>query len=92
MASADLFDRPNAARSIVRIATEISTGQHPRKKLSRKQIIDVSILFDALFVFAAFNLSMRIYAALATGELRDNASYTLVNVLGGLILLAAMRV
>lgn len=85
MANIDFLDGPYSVKSVVESATTRSTDQHPRKKFTRKQIIDVSILLDALFVFLSFNLAMLIYAALASGELRDNASYTLVGAFGGLL-------
>ena len=84
MANIDFLDSPYSVKSVIVNAKRQSQDSHPRARFTRRQVIDVSILLDALIVFASFALAMVVYVEIAGGGLRDGASYTLVGVFAGL--------
>ena len=61
------------------------SGTHPRARLTRKQIGDVSLILDSLIVCLGFEAAEFFYPILVGTNLKIGASYTLVGVVAGLL-------
>lgn len=92
MTSTDLIRQSSSLADLINNSngrTAVSSGPAPR--LSRTQIVDISMALDALFVYASFVLSQLVYPLVSSSTLDSSASYTLGGVLTGLVHYVVMR-
>jgi Undecaprenyl-phosphate glucose phosphotransferase len=90
MTNTHLFEStPSVPRiSIAEVVTgsnDRATEPHPRARITRSQIADISIVLDALIVCSAFVLAQYLYLIVSGAGLSSDANYALVGVVTGLL-------
>lgn len=86
MANIDVAGGSSGLTSIIVNTERRAKATQARAWLTRSQIIDLSVLLDALIVFASFAIAVPLYVAVSGGELlREGANYTLASVFAGLV-------
>lgn len=85
MTSTNLFQDSTSQATLLAGSVPRSSDVPTGPRLSRTQIVDISLAFEALIIFGAFAASQLIYPIFSVAYLADSASYTLVGVITALM-------